>query len=184
MTEDSSAGSAEPTEAEKESARAYSKAVDLLAMRPHFRAELARKLERRDFARPAVESTLDRLIELGYVDDLASARAFASQRAARQGWGPRRLVAELARRGVDEEYVRMAVDEVFAEGEGAMAREAATRWAARAGKGGGDQDRLARYLDRRGFSKSVIVEILQEFAADARLDDTRHGGSRSDHEEF
>ena len=53
--------------------------------------------------------------------------------------------------------------EVFAEGEAASARAAVERWAA---KGGGDRDRLARYLDRRGFSMAVIVEILHEFAAE------------------
>ena len=43
-------------------------------------------------------------------------------------------------------------------------RSAAERWTARGGSG---RDRLARYLDRRGFSKAAIVEILSEFAGES-----------------
>lgn len=152
-----------PDLGEDSEAKAFAKAVDLLALRPHFRAELAVKLGRRGFDRSAVDSALTRLVDLGYLNDLAAARGFSAQRVSRQGWGPRRLTAELSRRGVEEGDVQTVVDEAFAAGEGAMASEAAARWAA---KGGGDRDRLARYLDRRGFSKGVIVEILRQFAAE------------------
>ena len=155
----------EGSQAQDSAEKAFSKAVDLLALRPHFEAELAVKLERRGFHRSAVDSALGRLVDLGYLDDLEAARGFASRRVPGQGWGPRRLVAELARRGVDQGHVQTVVDETFAEGEGALASAAAARWAA---KGGRDRDRLARYLDRRGFSKGVIVEILREFAAEPR----------------
>ena len=161
MTDESRAESTEARPASED--EAFAKALDLLALRPHFRAEMRSKLSRRHFAESAVESTLDKLTELGYLDDLASARAFASQSASRKGWGPRRLMAELSRRGVGEEHVQTVVEEAFAAGEGAPARAVAARWAAR---GGTDRDRLARYLDRRGFSKAVIVEILHEFAAE------------------
>ncbi|MCZ6726811.1 MAG: regulatory protein RecX [Acidobacteria bacterium] len=153
------------------SAEALSKAVDLLALRPHFRAELALKLARRAFEGEVVIATLDRLEELGYLDDLAAARGFAEGKALRAGWGPRRLRAELARRGVADDTVATVVAGAFADGEGAAVRSAAERWTARGGSG---RDRLARYLDRRGFSKAAIVEILSEFA----------GESGSQHEEF
>jgi regulatory protein len=152
-------------------AAAFAKAADLLALRPHFSAELAQKLARKGFDGAAIATTVVRLVELGYLDDLATARVFAEQRVARQGWGPRKLVAELSRRGVAESQVREVVAEAFAAGERAAARGAAAR-ALRKGSSRGDK--LARYLDRRGFSKGVIVEILHEFAGEAG----------SDHEEF
>lgn len=152
-------------------AQALAKAFDLLALRPHFRAELALKLDRRDFEGEVVTATLDRLEELGYLDDLAAARGFAGRKVSRGGWGPRRLRAELVRRGVGDGTVATVVAEAFAGGEGEAVRSAAERWAERGGKG---RDRLARYLDRRGFSKTAIVEILSEFA----------GESGSQHEEF
>lgn len=161
MTDDSRPGSGESEEA-AQSARAFNKAVDLLANRPHFTAELGQKLQRRGFADGDVTEALERLTSLGYLDDLAAAQGFAQHRAERQGWGPRRLRAELARRRVDEEIVSQVVAEAFREGEKPAARAAAERWSA---KGGSDRDRLARYLDRRGFSKAVIVEILHEFVA-------------------
>lgn len=152
---------------EQTRAAALTKAVDLLALRPHFRAELAAKLAKRGFDAQAVDAALARLEELAYLDDLAAARGFAAQKVERQGWGPRRLTAELSRRGVDEGHVRTVVDEAYPEGEAVIARDVAARWAAR---GRGDRDRLARYLDRRGFSKSVIVEILRQFDAERARD--------------
>jgi regulatory protein len=152
-------------------ADAYAKAIELLAARAHFRAELASKLERRGFPPPAIEDALERLAAAGFVDDQAAARAFARQRAARQGWGPARLRAELARRRVDEATVQGVVAEAFADGELAAARAAAERWP---GRGRGDRQRLARYLDRRGFSKATIVEILSRTEA----------GESSAHEEL
>lgn len=137
---------------------AYGKALELLASRPHFAAELAVKLQRRGFAQPAIERAMARLIGDGYLDDLAAAQSFARQRAQHRGWGPARLRAELGRRRVAAAIVRRVVAEVFADGELAAARDAAEGWIA---KGRGDRDRLARYLDRRGFSRGTIVEILR-----------------------
>ena len=137
--------------------RAYAKAVDLLARRAHFRAELADKLARRGFAEAAVSTALERLTELGYLDDLEAARSFARERVERQGWGPARLRAELQRRRVEDEEVARVVAETYPDGETALARAVAERFRER-GRGGAD--RLARHLDRRGFSKAVIVEIL------------------------
>ncbi len=137
-------------------------------MRPHFTAEIASKLSRRRFSRDAIDSAVRRLEEAGYLDDLEAARGFARERAARSHWGPRRLRAELSRRGVSSEVVDRVVGERFAEGEAAAVRAAASGWARR---GGHDRDSLARHLDRRGFSKGAIVEILAEFAPATESED-------------
>ncbi len=142
---------------------AYAKALDLLAIRPHFTLELSAKLKRRGFGEETIRSTAARLLESGYLDDLEAGRSFAGERATRRGWGPRRLRAELARRGVEEGVVDGLVREVFPDGETAAARQAASRWVDRGGAG---RERLARFLDRRGFSKRAIIEILSEFATE------------------
>jgi regulatory protein len=156
MSEEDLAGDGEGGDAL--AGEAYAKALELLASRAHFAAELAVKLQRRGFARPAIERAMARLTGDGYLDDLAAAQSFARQRTRHRGWGPARLRAELGRRRVDAAIVRQVVAEVFAYGELVAARDAAEGWLA---KGGGDRDRLARYLDRRGFSRGTIVEILR-----------------------
>ncbi|MGH9380269.1 MAG: regulatory protein RecX, partial [Thermoanaerobaculia bacterium] len=66
-----------------EAGSCYRKALDLLARRAHFRAELRQKLERRDFSAAAVDEALGRLAEEGHLDDPATARAFVEERLRR-----------------------------------------------------------------------------------------------------
>ncbi len=139
---------------------AYGKAVELLARRPHFAAEVRRKLAARGFAPEAVAGALERLAERGYLDDRAAAHAWVES-ARRRGYGPRRLRAELASRGVAEEIAREAVAAAFGAGELEAALAAAAHLRGR------DPAALARALDRKGFSKAVILEILDRLGAGA-----------------
>lgn len=144
---------------------AYQKGVQLLAARPHFRRELAAKLARRGFEEVEVEAVLDRLSEQGYLDDLKTARDFASQRAAR-GEGRVRLLAELLRRGAPSEVAEQVAAEALPENDLPAALEAASRWRA---KGGTDPGALARHLQRKGFSPRAIVAALQQEPAEGDL---------------
>ncbi len=80
---------------------AFDKALKLLARRDHFRAELVEKLRRKGFESDDIERALERLAEIGLLDDEALAERFVEFRSVDRGWGPRRLVLELRRRGVD-----------------------------------------------------------------------------------
>jgi regulatory protein len=80
---------------------AYRKALKLLGRRDHFRAELAEKLRRKNFDHNEIERALERLAGLDLLDDERLAKRFAELRSVDRGWGPRRLSAELRRRGVD-----------------------------------------------------------------------------------
>ncbi len=143
---------------------AFAVALDLLARRPHFRAELARKLLARGFEGDEVGAALARAAELGYLDDEGLATAYAAELAGRKGLGRARVGRELARRGAPVAAVERVAGEVDAEAELARARDAAARWArGRAVDGAA----LARHLDRKGFARHVIFSVLKEFAADA-----------------
>lgn len=145
-------------------ADALARALDLLARRPHFRAELARKLQARGFGAGEIEAALARAAELGYLQDDRLAHAYAAELAGRKGLGRARIGRELARRGAPEAAVDEAVGALAEEGELARARDSAARWA----KGrAGDGAALARHLDRKGFARHVIFRVLKEFAADA-----------------
>ena len=133
----------------------------MLERRPHFRAELARKLARAGCEAGEIEEALARLTRLGYLDDLPAARSFAAQLAERKGYGVKRIRAELARRGADEEAIAGALAALPADGDLGRAREAAGRWRRR---GGGAPAALARHLDRRGFDRRVIFAVLKELA--------------------
>ena len=136
--------------------RCYDKAVQLLAARPHFRAELAGKLARRGHPQEEIEAALDRLTGQGYLDDRETAARFVEGRLER-GEGRARLKAELLKRGASGEAVDGALADL-PEDDLPAAREAAERWAR---KGGTDPSALARHLARKGFSQRAIVAVLK-----------------------
>ena len=65
---------------------------------------------------------LDRFTEVGLVDDAAFAATWVRSRHARRGLARRALAHELRRKGVDDETVAEAVDEIDADDEEAAAR--------------------------------------------------------------
>jgi regulatory protein len=142
----------------------YAKAVELLALRPHFRAELAAKLARRGYPEEEVEAALDRLTREGFLDDAKTARDFVEHRRETHGEGRRRLAAELARRGAPAAAVDEALADLTPDDDLAAAREAAAVWARR---GGVDPRALARHLERKGFSRRAIVTLLNEHGGEA-----------------
>lgn len=136
--------------------------MDLLARRPHFRAELRAKLRQRGFDDDEVESALDNLTEQRLLDDARTAREFVEFRLQREPVGKRRLLAELARKGAPEEAARDAVDEATEDDDREAALQAAERWLMRTTTV--SREKLARHLQRRGFSPPAIVHVLQEQA--------------------
>jgi regulatory protein len=145
----------------------YNKATQLLAARPHFRQELAAKLQQRGYSAEEIETALDTLTGQGYLDDRAAARGFVEARLGR-GEGRARLLAELLRRGAPEDAAAAALAELTPEDDLPAARAAAERWER---QGGRDARALARHLDRKGFSRRAIVAVLTARGDGLDLDD-------------
>jgi regulatory protein len=140
---------------------AYRKALELLARRDHFRAEIRAKLVARRFPEGEIEAALDRLESDGYIDDRRTARQLADSRLNGEPLGRRRLTAELVRRGVANDIVAQVVEELLPSDDRSAAREAARQWLDRHG-GSGHPAALARYLDRRGFTPPAIWAVLED----------------------
>lgn len=151
----------------------YLKAIDLLAMRGHFRAELKAKLARRAFDEDEVESALDRLAGEDLLDDARQARVFVAERLRRGPRGRMKLLAELRQRGVDGGVAQAAVDAAF-EGdvEKDAVQAAAERWLRR---GKRDPRALARHLAGRGFGGALVMGTVRRLIDDDRLDPNLYG---------
>ena len=147
---------------------AYQTALDLLSRRDHFRRELSDKLRQRDFPADQIEAAIARCEDLGLVNDERVAERFVEVRAATRGWGPRRLAAELQKRGVPrDDAERMAT--VSSElGEEAI-RTALRKLEARAPElWWQDSQRRARMISSliaRGFAADVAISAVTEMAA-------------------
>ncbi|MBR5783226.1 MAG: regulatory protein RecX [Clostridia bacterium] len=94
-----------------ESLRALQKAYDYLSYNALSRKKLGEKLIRADFSGDAVERALERLEQLGLVDDKALGERLVSVMQHSKHWGYRRAREELYKRGIAGE----TADEVLSE---------------------------------------------------------------------
>lgn len=150
--------------------RAREAAMTLLSHRARSRAELRRRLWRKEFEDEVVHETLAWLEERGYVDDHAFAEAFVRDRLRLRPRGRFGLLQELRKKGVDNDVAEAAIDAVLeAEevDEKAIATEAARAWArknrpalrkARSSREERQRSRRRLYghLGRRGFAPDAI----------------------------
>ncbi len=91
------------------------KAVALLGRRAHSVQELRRKLLQRGCSPEYIEPLLDELQQRGYLDDRAFARAFIQSHMKSRAWGPRRLHAELIKRGVERTLIEETLASLLEE---------------------------------------------------------------------
>jgi regulatory protein len=164
-------------------------AIRFLAARPRTRWELERRLRRGGAEVEVVEATLDRLAELGYVDDAAFARWWGEQRDRHAPRGHRLIEAELRRSGVPREAIeafrdqhaspeRAPEDEALPGTEAERAREALARHL-RGRSLPGDpkaRQRIGMFLVRRGFDPDIVRATLREAGAAAEDPDDEAAG--------
>jgi regulatory protein len=97
-------------------------AARYLATRPRTRWELERRLRKAAAEQAVIDSTLDRLASLGYVDDAAFAAWWSEQRDRHAPRGRRLLEAELRQHGVPRDVIE-ALREADAEPPSDVAAE-------------------------------------------------------------
>ncbi len=136
----------------------------LLTARDRTEAELSRLLAARGFGQAASKTALDRLRGEGYLDDRRFADAWARGRVRAKPMGSYRLRQELEAKGVQEDLAREVLKAVYEEGEEVMARRALAGKVSGLGRlpAGSRISRVARFLQRRGFSTEVIWRLLRE----------------------
>jgi regulatory protein len=129
--------------------------------------ELARVLARKHVPDEAATAVLDRLTEVGLIDDAVFARDWLAAGDRRQK-SRRALLAELAEKGVDRDIIDAAVAELDGDRDYVVARGFAERKAASlVGLEPQVQyRRLAGALARRGFSASVVAQVAREVLAE------------------
>lgn len=147
----------------------FDKAMAYVGARPHSRAELAKKLARREYGPAVVDAVLADLARLGYVNDEQFALGKVQSIAKYKHHGKRRAAMELAKAGVKGEAARKALDAVYdAHDSVAVARELAKKKAPSLRKLEPivARRRLVGMLQRRGFDyesiKPVVDEVLGE----------------------
>lgn len=146
---------------------ARSVCLRLLAGAPKTRAQLADALRRNRIPEDVAGRVLDRLGEVGLVDDTAFAEAWVESRHAGRGLARRALRAELRHRGVADETANDALDTLDDDTELQTARALVERKlpSTRRLEPTARFRRLVGMLARKGYSGELAVRVVKEALA-------------------
>ena len=149
-------------------AQARQVCLRLLTLGARTRAQLASALKKRGVPDEVADVVLGRFTDVGLIDDAAFAKAWVESRHHGQGLSARALSAELRKRGVDDDQIREAVDELGPDAEAETARLlVARKLAATAGLPAEARvRRLAGMLARKGYPPGLAFRVIREALED------------------
>jgi regulatory protein len=138
----------------------------LLTMRARSRAELADALSARDIPDDAATRVLDRLVEVGLIDDAALAASLAGAQHNERGLARRAVAQKLRQRGLADE-LDDALSGIDGDSERARACElvARRRRALSALPPEVQARRLVSLLARKGYSSGLSYAVVREALA-------------------
>lgn len=152
-----------------DAARCLSRLQKLCSKAEYCEADIYRKaLKDLEGDADAARKVLEALISEKYVDNARYASAFAREKAAIQGWGPVKIRFQLKAKGVSEENIRAALEEVD---EGKQADKLRKVLLAKARNLAGDPQlrlKLLRFGLTRGYDydavEAEVSKIIATFA--------------------
>ena len=139
---------------------AYGKALGLLARREHSRAELKTKLARGGHAADEAEAAIASLGSGALQSDARFAAALARSRAG-QGYGPRRIVAELKSHAIGDALIREALAALDVDWAASARRQLERQYGAGRAVSPRDRARQAGFLLRRGFDGPTVGAVTR-----------------------
>lgn len=150
--------------------RAFQQAMLFLSYRARSESEIRQNLRKHEIPEPVVEHTLERLRQDGLANDQQFARAWVENRATFRPRSRRLMTMELRQKGLNDEAVKSAVEDVDDE---ALAYQAAQKRSPRLKdlEWVEFRKKLSDFLARRGFSYSVIAPVVTRIWNEAHADE-------------
>ncbi len=131
---------------------------------PRTRSELAAKLGERGCDPAVAQEVLDRLTEVGLVDDAAYAEMYVRSKQVTRGLSRQALAHDLRRKGVPDDIASEVLDRVDSAYESERARDLVRARLPRLH--GLDRDvqirRLAGLLTRKGYASGLVTRVVLE----------------------
>jgi regulatory protein len=145
----------------------------LLTARARTRAQLAAALTKRGYPDDVSGRVLDRLTDVGLIDDQDFAEQWVRSRHLNAGKGKRALAAELRTKGVDDDVIADALADVDADAERTRAEQlVADKLRCERLNDESDDTKIARrlvgMLARRGYGQSMAFDVVKVALASER----------------
>lgn len=141
--------------------RAKNRALDLLSMRAHSAKELKTKLMRR-VDKENAELAVEKMQELGYIDDESFARTYANELWTRKHFSRSRVKHELLLKGVDSEIAQSVIAELEGDERGRIRTLINKKYSSRMATEKG-RNALFSLLVRLGYGYSDVRSVMSEF---------------------
>ncbi|OMB98775.1 recombination regulator RecX [Mycobacterium sp. NS-7484] len=145
----------------------------LLTVRARTRAELTEHLAKRGYDEGLSAKVLDRLTDVGLIDDEDFAEQWVRSRHANAGKGKRALAVELRKKGVDNDVIDAALADLDPAAERQRAEQLVRDKLRREKLSDDDGDvkvtrRLVGMLARRGYNQSMAFDVVSVELASER----------------
>lgn len=150
----------------------------LLAARMRSEQELRQRLRQKEFSPEVIDATIATFLRVHLLDDAEFARLWVRDRLRLRPRAASALRRELRAKGVREDIVTMVLHEAFEERQDIdVARDLAAAYRRKHPGISGDmlKRRLAGFLQRKGYSASVVYDVINEFATGMGDDDAETG---------
>ena len=147
--------------------RATNAALNLLTHRARSERELRQRLRQKGYTPTAIDATIRRVVDWGYLNDERFAASWVEQRSSGKPRSRRALAHELREKGVDREIIETTIEEAEIDEVADARRLAADKWRKeRSQPVDKRRQRTAGYLARRGYAWQVAKQVIDELATE------------------
>ena len=151
--------------------QAVDRGARFLAYRPRSTQEVRRNLEGKNIPAAVVETAIQRLSTLGYLDDRAFARYWVENRNAFKPLGARALRYELRQKGVTPAIIDQVLNDMTDEAEAAYQAACSKARSLRGKTQTEFKLKLGAFLQRRGFGFDVIGDVAHRLIGEMAAED-------------
>lgn len=168
---------------EDEVSRAVETAARFLAYRPRSVDEVRRNLTDKDLPDDVIDTALQRLHDMHYLDDHAFATFWVDNRTQFKPLSPRALRFELRQKGVEDAIINEVLAGLDADDSAYRAAESQVR-RLRGSAVDVFRHKLSTFLQRRGFSHQAARDVIERLIEDLEAqDDTYFDKSQPESED-
>ena len=135
-----------------------------LTRAPQTRQQLADHLHERGVPDEIVNEVLNRMSDVGLVNDVEYAAMFVRSKRNTRGLAPRVLAQELRQRGIDDTIIESELAAISPEDDRELARSLVRKKLNTTGRHDRDtaMRRLTSMLIRKGFSSGLAFDVVRE----------------------
>lgn len=145
--------------------KALNTALRILTRRDHSKHELTQKLKARGYTGEVIDEVISECKRFDYINDERTAQVFIRQ-LQKKGYGRKRIRFELNSKGIRGKHIQTLLSETISDADECQCAEKAIQKHARRFDREKDilkkKDKIYRFLYDRGFSKTVISELISK----------------------